>query len=296
MCVTELPRDTMTSVTVIQDDAHFHTELASAGTKLVAVDFTASWCGPCKRISPFFDELSSKYTNAVFLKVDVDQCQETAAAHGVNAMPTFLLFRNKIKIDKMQGADNKALEELIKKHYGDEGGESEEVGVKGMMDLATFINKKGSECLNEDDDHPYGHCLTPGGGFLQSDCDEQLILSLSFNQGVKIHSIKVKGPKDKGPKTLRIFQNQPNTLDFDKADSMEAAQDVEITEKNLSGDIILLKFVKFQNVTNLQFFFKDNQSGDDVTQIDHLCIIGTPIDTTNMKEFKRVSGKKGESE
>ena len=55
---------------------------------------------------------------------------------------------------------------------------------------------------------------------------------------------------------LRIFQNQPNTLDFDKADSMEAAQDVEITEKNLSGDIILLKFVKFQNVTNLQFFFK----------------------------------------
>ena len=69
MCVTELPRDTMTSVTVIQDDAHFHTELASAGTKLVAVDFTASWCGPCKRISPFFDELSSKYPNAVFLKV-----------------------------------------------------------------------------------------------------------------------------------------------------------------------------------------------------------------------------------
>ena len=63
------PRDTMTSVTVIQDDAHFHAELASAGTKLVAVDFTASWCGPCKRISPFFDELSSKYTNAVFLKV-----------------------------------------------------------------------------------------------------------------------------------------------------------------------------------------------------------------------------------
>ena len=62
----------MTSVTVIQDDAHFHTELASAGTNLVVVDFTASWCPPCKRISPFFDELSSKYTNAVFLKVWID--------------------------------------------------------------------------------------------------------------------------------------------------------------------------------------------------------------------------------
>ena len=37
---------------------------------------------------------------------------------------------------------------------------------------------------------------------------------------------------------------------------MEAAQDIEITEKHLSGEIILLKFVKFQNVTNMQFFFK----------------------------------------
>ena len=69
MCVTELPRDNMTNVKVVQDDSHFHTELASAGSKLVAVDFTASWCGPCKRISPFFDELSSKYPNALFLKV-----------------------------------------------------------------------------------------------------------------------------------------------------------------------------------------------------------------------------------
>ena len=186
----------------------------------------------------------------------------------------------------MQGADNKALEDMIKKHYGDEGGESEEIGIKGMMDLATFIDKSGSECLNEDDDHPYGHCLTSGGGFLQSDCDEQLILSLSFNQGVKIHSIKIKGPKDKGPKTvsyiqrevigntptnnncfqLRIFQNQPNTLDFDKADSMEAAQDIEITEKHLSGDIILLKFVKFQNVTNMQFFFKVYRKSHQIRQ------------------------------
>ena len=123
-------------------------------------------------------------------------------------MPTFMMFRNKIKIDKMQGADNKALEDMIKKHYGDEGGESEEIGIKGMMDLATFIDKSGSECLNEDDDHPYGHCLTSGGGFLQSDCDEQLILSLSFNQGVKIHSIKIKGPKDKGPKTVSFKQRE----------------------------------------------------------------------------------------
>merc|ERR1712083_708508 len=92
------------------------------------------------------------------------------------------------------------------------GGDGEDAGVKGMMDLSTFIDKAQSECLNEDDDHPYSHCLTSGGGFLQSDCDEQLILALSFNQGVKIHSIKLKAPADKGPKTLRIFMNQPILL------------------------------------------------------------------------------------
>jgi len=296
MCITDFPASSMSAVKGVLEDSMFQVELAAAGPKLVVVDFTATWCGPCKRIAPFFDELSTKYPKAVFLKVDVDQCQETAAANGVSAMPTFICFRNKTKIDKIQGADNKALEEKIKQHYGDDGGDGEEAGVKGMMDLATFIDKKESECLNEEDDHPYSHCLTSGGGFLQSDCDEQLILALAFNQGVKIHSLKIKAPKDKGPKTLRIFMNQPNTLDFDKADSMGATQDIDITPNQLDGEVIPLKFVKYQNVINLQFFFKDNQEGGEITQIDHLAVIGSPIDTTNMKEFKRVAGKKGETE
>jgi hypothetical protein len=96
-----------------------------------------------------------------------------------------------------------------------------------QMDLTSFVDKRGSECLNESDDHPYVHCLTPGGGYLESDCDEQLILALTFNQAMKIHSLKIKAPSDKGPKTVRIFQNQPNTLDFDKADSMVSVQDLE---------------------------------------------------------------------
>lgn len=95
------------------------------------------------------------------------------------------------------------------------------------MDLLQFLNKAQCECLNESDDHPFAHCLNDGGGYLESDCDEQLILSLTFNQAVKIHSIKVRAPEKNGPKTVRIFQNLPNTLDFDKADSMVAAQDLE---------------------------------------------------------------------
>ena len=49
----------------------------------------------------------------VSFEVDVDQCQETAASNGVSAMPTFIFFRNKTKIDKIQGADNKSLEDKV---------------------------------------------------------------------------------------------------------------------------------------------------------------------------------------
>lgn len=50
------------------------------------------------------------------------------------------------------------------------------------MDLATFITKSECECLNEADNHPMAHCLTSGAGYLASDCDEQLIINISFNQ------------------------------------------------------------------------------------------------------------------
>lgn len=64
---------------------------------------------------------------------------------------------------------------------------------------------------------------------------------------------------------------------------------------DLEGNPINLRYVKFQNVQNIQIFIKDNQSGGEVTQIDHLCFIGSPINTTNMGDFKRITGKKGES-
>jgi len=272
----------------IADNGQFETEMNLAGPRLVVVDFTASWCGPCQRIAPFYEELSNKYNLAVFLKVDVDECPDTAASHSVSAMPTFLLFRNKTKLDKVQGADTAGLEEKIKQHYSDLGGAGEESGLAGFIDLSTYIAEKESECLNEDDEHPYTHCLTPGLGFLQSDVDEQLILSLSFSQAVKVHSIKMRAPRDKGPKTLRIFMNQPSTLDFDKADSMASAQDLVLTPDQLDGEkSISLRFVKFQNVNNIQFFLKDNQGGGEVTQVDHLAIIGTPVHTTAMKDLKK---------
>jgi len=68
-----------------------------------------------------------------------------------------------------------------------------------------------------------------------------------------------------------------------------------MTQKDLEGVPVNLRFVKFQNVQNMQLFVRNNHGGTETTQIDQLAILGSPICTTNMREFKRVAGKKGES-
>lgn len=285
-----------TNYRIVATDSGFQPELINASAKLVVVDFFATWCGPCQRIAPAFEQLASKYPKAIFLKVDVEKCPESAASNGVTAMPTFLFFRNKTKIDSLRGADPGALEEKIKKWYGTGEDEEDETGVKGHMDLVTFIEKNGCECLNESDEHTLAHALTSKGGYLESDCDEQLIITVAFNQVVKLHSLKITGPADKGPKTVKLFINQPKSLDFDSAEAMEGLQKLDLTNEEIENDTVIpLRFVKFQNVSSMTLFVKDNQGGTETTQIDHLAFIGSPASTTNMSEFKRIAGKKGES-
>ena len=104
----------MNSVIELQDDSEFTTHLSEAGSKLVVVDFSASWCGPCTMIAPFFKQLSVQYPAAMFIKVDVDKCPGTAAANNVSAMPTFIFFRNRAILDKIRGANKTDLENKIK--------------------------------------------------------------------------------------------------------------------------------------------------------------------------------------
>ena len=157
----------------------------------------------------------------------------------------------------------------------------------GFEPLGTYIETRNSECLNESDDHPFTNCLEEGESFLLSDCDEQLILSLAFSQVVKVNSFKLEAPSSNGPKTVKIFKNQPRTLDFSQAESMTPVQELVLSSGQLNGDEIQLKFVKFQDVQNIQFFIQDNQSGDEITQITRLELFGTPKQTTNMKDLKK---------
>ncbi|XP_024360500.1 thioredoxin H4-1 isoform X1 [Physcomitrium patens] len=89
---------------------------ANAARKVIVVDFTASWCGPCKLMAPVFAELSRRFGQLIFVKVDVDEVQEVAAEYDVRAMPTFLFIKDGQQIDKVVGADRNDLERKCNKY------------------------------------------------------------------------------------------------------------------------------------------------------------------------------------
>ncbi|KAJ2614716.1 glycerol ether metabolic process [Coemansia sp. RSA 1365] len=68
--------------------------------KFIAIDFTASWCGPCKHIGPEFEKLSESHPSVFFVKIDVDTYSEIAQDCKVRAMPTFVF----LEVDKMPKA------------------------------------------------------------------------------------------------------------------------------------------------------------------------------------------------
>jgi ubiquitin C len=96
-------------VKMLGTKAEFDAELAGAGGKLVVVDFTATWCGPCQAIAPLFAELDAANADVIFVKVDVDDNAETAQACGISCMPTFHFYKDGAKVKEMQGADPSAL-------------------------------------------------------------------------------------------------------------------------------------------------------------------------------------------
>ena len=81
------------STIVNASDTNFDSEvLTSGGT--VLVDFSAGWCGPCKKLEPIVHEIAAEYTGRLkVVKVDVDHSPSTAAKFGVLSVPTLMIFR-----------------------------------------------------------------------------------------------------------------------------------------------------------------------------------------------------------
>ena len=85
-------------------------------SKLVIVDFWATWCGPCRMLSPILDEVEEEMADQIsVVKVNVDDADEVAARYRIMSIPTLLFFKNGEMVDKTVGAMPKpALMEKIK--------------------------------------------------------------------------------------------------------------------------------------------------------------------------------------
>ena len=80
----------------------------------VLVDCYASWCGPCKMLSPIIDELSEEVDTCTFYKIDIDDAEEVSEKYNIVSIPTLLLFENGELKKQMVGFKSKEeLEEII---------------------------------------------------------------------------------------------------------------------------------------------------------------------------------------
>lgn len=198
-------------------------------------------------------------------------------------MPTFVFIKNRQTIETIKGANPAAIEAAIRKHAGapqrdyiEAGSAPADKALQGHVSLSrgrslpmelkwfplfsqtSLMNQVDSSqttCLNESSSHSLKDLLSSSGSdYLESDADEQLLLSLYFLQSVKVFALRFTTKEDelgKAPKTVRIF-NDASGLGFDEAAGNDPAMEVVLTKEQASGkELVLTRFVKFQKANSI---------------------------------------------
>lgn len=100
----------------VEDIEQFN-ELQNANKRhLIVIDFYATWCAPCKRIAPAFEELPNIFPDVVFVKVDIDVAEDMMKSFKVTSMPTFVFVKSGSEINRMSGTDLGKLTTIIKEN------------------------------------------------------------------------------------------------------------------------------------------------------------------------------------
>ncbi len=98
----------MAVVVITQDN--FEAEVISSD-KPVLVDFWASWCGPCKMLSPLVDQIADENDEIKVCKINVDDLQDLAVEYKVMSIPTLIAFKNGVEVGRIVGVKSK--EEIL---------------------------------------------------------------------------------------------------------------------------------------------------------------------------------------
>lgn len=119
---------------------------------IVVLDFWAPWCGPCRSFAPVFEAASEKHTDAVFGKINTDEEQELAAAFGISAIPTLMVFRDGVGVFQQPGMlPAQALDKLLDQVRGLDM-------EKVRKEIEAHEHEHGEHCDHDhdhDDDHKH---------------------------------------------------------------------------------------------------------------------------------------------
>ena len=103
-CKTPLQKNTKP---IIVTDANFAAEVEKSPLP-VLLDLWAAWCGPCRMIAPVIEQLAAELAGKCIVgKLDVDQNQRTAARFGVQSIPTLLILKNGLEVERLVGLQSK---------------------------------------------------------------------------------------------------------------------------------------------------------------------------------------------
>lgn len=87
------------------NDLNFETEVVQSSTP-VLVDFTATWCGPCKALAPIVEKIADEHAGTYKVgKVDIDECPGIATKFGIRGVPTVLVFKGGKEVHRHVGAN-----------------------------------------------------------------------------------------------------------------------------------------------------------------------------------------------
>ena len=122
-CIAKAPTKPSSASSVVEFQATRSSSSLEAFKQRIAqgnviVDFYAPWCGPCKRISPIFNELSGKYTNVTFIKVDIDAHKQIAKTYQIRSIPQLLFFKDGKLVETFVGQKSKNdITRALDKHF-----------------------------------------------------------------------------------------------------------------------------------------------------------------------------------
>lgn len=100
-------------VGVISNVSELQQVLAQNSHNVVCVKFSAKWCGPCKKIQPFLENLAGQHSDVKVYVSDVDNSPDLVSHFKIVSMPTFMFFRNNKIVYVLKGADEQALQTVF---------------------------------------------------------------------------------------------------------------------------------------------------------------------------------------